>query len=110
MIGEKIYYDKNMNKTVYWIIGVVVVIALGFGGYKLMKHYQNTSMNNNPSASIPAASGNSNGAGLTNKTDTSNQQLDQDLQSVQSSMNKLNTDQIQSSQAVSNQSTDVPQQ
>ena len=99
-----------MNKTTYWIIGLVIIVALGFGGYKLMKHYQNTSMSpsvSNNSVSAPTPTGST---GLMNTTDTSNQQLDQDLQSVQASMDKLNADQTQAGQAVSNQSADVPQQ
>lgn len=95
-----------MNKTLYWVIGLIVIIGLVFGGYKLMKHSKNIGMYNSQ-----ATGGNTQGsAGLTNKADTSNQQLDQDLQDVQNSMNKLNADQVQTGQAVSNQSTDTPPQ
>ncbi len=107
-----------MNKALYWILAVILIAVVLFGGYKLVKHYKNTGTNNNPQQSmngsnnptiVPSTS-NSGSAGLMNKTDTSNQQLDQDLQDVQGSLNKLNNDQNQAGQANSSQSSDIPSQ
>ena len=109
-----------MNKTRYWIIGIIIIVAVGYGGYRLIKHYQNASMYNTQPTSAttqnvnpttpPVGNATTGSNELMNKTDTSNQQLDQDLQDIQGSMNKLNSDQNQAGQAVSNQSSDTPSQ
>jgi len=107
---------QSSNKSLYWIIGIIVLAVVLFGGFKLWHHSQIASLNsnqpaktdntNNPSPSTTTGSVNS---GLSNK-DTSNQQLDQDMQSVQNSMNQLQQDQGTSNQDTVNQSQDIPQQ
>lgn len=103
---------NTMNKTILWIIGIVVIIVLVVGGYKLMKKHQATTMMYAPQTATvtpsmaPVMTNNTSG-GLTNKTDTSNTQLDTDMVDVQNTMTKLNNDQVQSDQSLSNQSADT---
>ncbi len=100
-----------MKKVIYIIVGIVIFAVLIGGGYKLMKHLQKTSSTAQPAmtqnsvspTAVPTIS-----VGLTNKADSSNQQLDQDLQNIQGSVNNLSADQTQENQAVSNQSADTP--
>lgn len=117
--------QKPSNKTTYWIIGGIIVLALfGFGGYKLWHHfnkgtatqYNNTTstgtIQNQPSSAQnqKTQTGTSGSSGLPNKTDTSNQQLDQDTQNIQNSLNQLQQDQGTANSDSNNQSQDVPQQ
>lgn len=94
----------------YWLIGAILVLAaVGFGGYKLWQHTISTQLIQ--SATQEDTSRTSSGQeGLSNKTDTSNHQLDQDIQDIQNSMNQLQQDQSKASQDSTNSSQDIPQQ
>jgi len=106
---------QALNKTAYWIIGGIIALAIiGFGGYKLWHHYAKSSMmqsGNTTTVNNPTqAAQDTTNSGLPNKKDTSNQQLDQDVQNVQNSMNQLQQDQGTTNSDTSNQSQDIPQQ
>ena len=104
---------QSSNKKIYIISAVVVVLAIVGVGYKVMKHHQNLAMN---AATPPSATAQgtiapqpTTAGGLPN-TDTSNQQLDQDEQNIQSNLTQLQQDQDTTTQDTTNQSLDVPQQ
>lgn len=110
---------QSSNKTAYWIIGGIIVLAVvGFGGYKVWHHYTKGSAmqyTNNPTqnstvSQFPAQGSQTGNSGLPNKTDTSNQQLQQDEQNIQNSMNQLQQDQGTINQDTGSQAKDVPQQ
>jgi len=96
------------NTLLYAIIGIVVLAVVGFGGYRMWQGSQiaitqSAGTTTQQAGSTPAA-------GLPNKGDTSNAQLDKDVQSVQSSMDQLSTDQNATGQDTANQAQDTPQQ
>ncbi len=106
-------------KPQYWIIILIFLAIIGFGGYKLWHHFnaqsmlhnvQKTAMVNAVPSPSTSVTNTTNSGGLPNKSDTSNQQLNQDLQNIQNSMNQLQQDQNTSNQDVSTQSQDTPQQ
>ncbi len=100
--------QQSSNKTAYWIIGgILALVIVGFGGYKLW----------HPTSTPPVTvqnqqtqTGTSGSGSIPNKTDTSNQQLDQDAQNIQNSLNQLQQDQGTVNNDSTNQSQDVPQQ
>lgn len=101
-----------MKGLTWTIVGIIVVAAVGFGGYKLWHHFkanqmmQSTMTTVQPSMATPSGT---TGSGLPNK-DTSNQQLNSDVQNIQGSLNNLQQQQNTSSQDVTTQSQDTPQQ
>lgn len=105
----------NTNKSIYWVIGIIIFGIFAFGGYKLWHHtitvqesIQHTSSINPPTTVVPSQT--QSASGLSNKTDTSNQQLDQDLQSVQNSMNQLQQDQNTTNNDLNTASQNTPQE
>jgi hypothetical protein len=92
-----------MGKTLLVIGAVVVLIAILAAGYKGFKH--NNLASTVPSYSTTNTTSNSS-SNPTSNTSSSDPQLDKDFQSVQGSMDKLNTD-INSAQDTSSQ--DIPQ-
>jgi len=110
---------QSTNKTTYWIIGgILVVLCLGIGGYKLWHHnakgsavqYTNSAAPTTSTISQAQGSQATGKSGLPNKTDTNNQQLQQDTQDIQNSMNQLQQDQGTATQDTGSQAKDVPQQ
>jgi len=112
---------QSSNKAIYWVIGVVVLAIVLFGGYKLWHHFSKgsamqytnnaTTSQNNTVIQSPSQNSQSTGnSGLPDKTNTSNQQLDQDVQNIQNSMNQLQQDQGTTNQDTNNRSQDTPQQ
>ncbi len=86
-----------MKKTLVGIIILLVIIALGIGGYKLYKYYKNSTMMSslypNQTNSInPTVSPSATNSGLPT-TGNSNADLNQDVNNIQGSMNNLNSDQ-----------------
>jgi len=99
----------------------VIVAVVLFGGYKVWHHYTrgsalqyanttSTSANNTVTRSPSQGNQVTGNSGLPNKTDTSNQQLDNDMQNIQNSMNQLQQDQGTANQDSGSQSKDIPQQ
>lgn len=102
-----------MSKNIlYSVIGIIVLAVVAYGGYKVWHHYKAAMGGYAQTAATgtPASSSAQNSSGLPNKTNTSNGQLNQDLQNIQGSMNQLQKDQTTSIQDANNQSQDTPQQ
>lgn len=108
---------EHGNAVVYVIVGVVI-IALGVVGYKMLSHTQSVNSIISPtvtsqpiSSSTPMSSpSSSSSGGLTNKTDTSNAQLDKDLQQIGNSMGKLDKDSSTVNQDPNKAAADNPNQ
>ncbi len=103
------------SRSLFIVLAVIVVLGVGgYAGYKVWHHYYAKSlptMTPAPSQQMnqPSPSA-TNAGGLSNTTDTSNQQLNKDSQDIQNSMNKLQQDQNTTIQDSNNSSLDVPQQ
>jgi len=100
------------RKVLYIVVGIIILAVIVYGGYRAWHHYKTVGMmTTTPASSLTATpSSTQNSSGLSNKTNTSNGQLNQDLQNIQGSMNQLQKDQTTSTQDTTLQTQDTPQQ
>ncbi len=107
--------SQSSNKVLIGIIIVVVLALVILGSYRTIKRFARLQMQggNNvapvtqsqTASTMPSVPTNA----MTN-TNSSNAQLDQDLQNIQTQLNQLNSDQNTVVQSLQNQSNDTPQQ
>ena len=112
------------NKKMYWVGGVIVVVLLlVIVGYKFLKHgdtnqtrHTSTTQTNStitshaPTPSSPVNTTSASNSQTINKTGSNNQQLGQDIQTIQGNLNQLGADQTSSDQSIQNQSQDTATQ
>lgn len=108
------------GNVVVYVVVVIVIIAVVVIGYKIYSHQRmvaslpltttlNQSSVQSPSL-LPSPTSSLNSGGLANKTETSNTQLDKDLNQIGNSMNKLDQDSSTINQDPSKASVDNPNQ
>jgi len=97
------------------LISLIILIIILIVGYKFVKKPGNYQATNNPVpvnqktvtvTTVPPATPSGT---VVVKIDSSDQQLDKDLQGIQGNLNQLNSDQNNSNQAIQNQSQDTQQ-
>lgn len=106
--------NQSSNKVIIGVIIVVVLVLVGVGAYRAIRKFNRMQTASN---TIPTSQSQLTGstAAMTPtstamNTNTSNAQLDQDLQNIQTQLNQLNSDQNSVAQSIQNQSNDTPQQ
>src|ERR1700685_136224 len=94
--------NQSGNSILFVILGVVILAVIGFAGYKVLKHHNYKANIQTTSASTTSPSSNSSQATAL-PAGTSNTNLQNDLDSINGSMNQESSDQTSANAAVNDQ-------
>lgn len=101
--------NAELGNTPVIVLGVVVLLII-VGYFVISKNFQQISTVSTPQSAISQPTDAGAPTALTNSSDTSNSQLDQDLSTIGKNLNKLNQNISTSDQTANNQSQDTPAQ